>query len=499
MASLAAQVLTGAAQTAAQFAPVPWLGAATGVLAALINMFAKAEANKNGIVQLQDRCLSLMVVICNEGQHFPQDQQIRLCSGVQHTLQSILERMEPWCTMHKCKLFVKQDELFGIIQQCHADISDCLVELQITCQLSTHAWQVDFELSRARDKEDIMLYLSDIRNQQELITNSQVQQAAELHQIMILMQNNLPGNVPTTDRGMESNLYHVQHSSLSLLPNMHLERGEVKRIGLYAVKGSGVADIWEGYYLNEEKVSIKVLRAVNCKPQTLVRFDREVAIWKRVWEANRGEHILPLYGYCSTDGPYPYVVSPWMVNGTVNEYIKKYPTVDHFALIKGICDGLNVLHTMVPPIVHGDLKASNIVVDINGNPLLSDFGFAKVLEDVTGVNFTMSAGAANSQRWLAPELSSDNAMLTTQSDIFAYGMTILEIMTHEVPWHTIHNTTHVVIKLSKGEMPPRPQDLAVITRGLDDNLWWLTRRCWSTTAEERPPTKEIQEILTLFG
>lgn len=67
---------------------------------------------------------------------------------------------------------------------------------------------------------------------------------------------------------MESNLYHVQHSSHSLLPNMHLKRGEVKRIGQYAVKGTGSADIWEGYYLNEEKVSIKVLRAVNCDPQT---------------------------------------------------------------------------------------------------------------------------------------------------------------------------------------------------------------------------------------
>jgi len=72
-------------------------------------------------------------------------------------------------------------------------------------------------------------------------------------------------------------------------------------------------------------------------------------------------------------------------------------------------------------------------------------------------------------------------------------------MTHEVPWYNIHNTTHVIIKLSKGEMPPRPQDPAVITRGLDDNLWWLTQRCWSTTAEERPSTKEIQELLTLFG
>jgi hypothetical protein len=63
-----------------------------------------------------------------------------------------------------------------------------------------------------------------------------------------------------------------------------------------------------------------------------------------------------------------------MVNGTVDEYIKKYPTVDHYALvctsnlrniwcdfdslqIKGICEGVNVLHSMTPPIVHGDLKA----------------------------------------------------------------------------------------------------------------------------------------------
>jgi hypothetical protein len=47
------------------------------------------------------------------------------------TLQNILNKMEPWCSMARVKLFLKQDELAGAIQQCHADISDCLVKLQV--------------------------------------------------------------------------------------------------------------------------------------------------------------------------------------------------------------------------------------------------------------------------------------------------------------------------------------------------------------------------------
>jgi hypothetical protein len=47
------------------------------------------------------------------------------------TLQSILTKMEPWCSMARVKLFLKQDELANTIQQCHSDISDCLVKLQV--------------------------------------------------------------------------------------------------------------------------------------------------------------------------------------------------------------------------------------------------------------------------------------------------------------------------------------------------------------------------------
>jgi len=65
------------------------------------------------------------------------------------------------------------------------------IPLQITSQLSIHTWQAEFEASRARDKHDIMRYLGDLKNQQELMAFTQMQNAADLHQIkeiMILMQ-----------------------------------------------------------------------------------------------------------------------------------------------------------------------------------------------------------------------------------------------------------------------------------------------------------------------
>jgi len=67
-----------------------------------------------------------------------------------------------------------------------------LTPLQITSHISINVWQTKFELSRAQDKEDIVQYLGDIRNQQELMQVAQTKQAEDLHQIMKLMQKVTP-------------------------------------------------------------------------------------------------------------------------------------------------------------------------------------------------------------------------------------------------------------------------------------------------------------------
>ncbi|KAN0097713.1 Protein kinase-like domain containing protein [Tylopilus felleus] len=484
------------AQVTAQFTPVPWLAPAIGLVNTLITMIKQANANKHALHQLQDRCLSFLVIVQQTGDGAPAQEQQILVAGVEGTLRSMIDRMDKWCAKSAFELFIKQADLATAIQDCHMEINDSLTKLQVTAALETVAWQSEFEANNNRDRAEILRYLSDIKNTHSIIAMTQHQQSADIKAIMALMQQNLSVTPDGDTQGLGTNLYQIQKSTGKLLANMHLQRGEVRRLGPYPVSGTGSMDIWEGIYLSEEKVAIKILRAVHSTPKSLLRFKREVDIWNRVWETDQGRHILPLYGFCQNDGPFPYVVSPWHPHGTADKYVAQHRDVDHLALIRGISAGVYVLHTMNPPIVHGDLKGANIIIDSVGNPLLADFGFSRVVEDITGVPFTQSAGVSNSQRWLAPELCFDKGRLTMAADVYAFGMTMLELMTHAMPWATVRHTTQVIIKVAEGEKPPKPCDEATIARGFDDHLWDVMQKCWDD-AEIRPTVTEVMQMLSV--
>lgn len=481
---------------ATQSTPCTWLGPAFGALITLINLLAKAESNKNGMRQLEERCLSFLTIIQNEGETMLPDDKTRLCSGAQSTIQGILDRMTPWCLMSRIKLFVKQDELAGVIQQCHLEISDCLNKLQITSHLEIHRWQSAFEDNQRIDNEYMIEYLGDLRNKQEILMNNQLQQTAAVNQILTVMQENLPSHVSATvQRGLESNLYNLLQSSRSLLPNMNLKRGEVRRTSNYAVNGTSRTDVWEGCYLNEEKVAIRVLRAVYATPKTLKKFKVEAEIWRRVFEADKGEHILTIYGFCQSDGEYPYTVSPWMSNGTLTDYLNEYPEVDHRYILKGIAEGIKLLHSM--SVVHGDIKGFNIAISPDGRPLLSNFGFTRLEEEIMSY-FDVSSGSTLNQeslRWCPAELCKSGGKRTMASDVYAFSMTVLELMTHKEPWASVHLAPQVILKVCQGETPSRPTDPVVAERGLDDTLWALLEKCWCMNMHKRLTMKEIASCL----
>lgn len=312
--------------------------------------------------------------------------------------------------------------------------------------------------------------------------------------MMVSLQNGLTGkraDDPSRQKA-EGELYELSTKYNELLPNLQLNRGEVERLGSFPVDGTFTMDIWEGRYLMHQKVAIKIIRAAISDKNSDRRFQREVKIWHEIWKKDLGNHILPFLGFCTNDGPYPYTVSPWMENGTAIKYVIANDSNVHYpAFIRRIAQGVAILHSHTPPVVHGDLRGANIVVNPSGQPLLSDFGVSRVVEDITGVPYTQSYGVADVLRWCAPELLTGPGLVTTNADIYAFAMTVLELLTHDKPFAEFKHPSEATVKAVDGARPKRPTDPAVISRGLDNKLWKLLSRCWSAQPKDRPTIEQI--------
>ncbi|KAH7930254.1 kinase-like protein [Leucogyrophana mollusca] len=496
-----------------QFASAPWVAPAQAVLAGIDDLCARASSNRNALSQLRDRCHELIVVLEQRYANTPDIEQRNAVASVKSTLETIAQRTGRRKDISVAAQFLRLDDMRADVRQSHLDITVCLSNIRISRpfhsvakksvpQVDIHVWEEGFESSSKRDRDEGLQYLSDIQNSKDLIFAAQGERKEDLVGFMSMMQKCLPHVSRTShrSRGLETNLYRIQKATQTLLPEMHLEHGEVRRIGQLPVGRIGSMDLYEGLYLGEEKVTIKLFHKVEANSTSLLRFQREVAIWKRVWDVDHGAHVLPFYGFCQNDGKFPYVITPSHSNGDAINYIRKYPDLDHGNLICDIAEGVSALHSMVPPVIHGNLRGASVIVDLSGRPFITDFGLFMLEEDITGDHFTQSVGESNGHRWLAPELLFENARMTTSSDVYAYAMTVLEFMTLAQPWATVRSTTQLIIRVSNGERPERPKGPvgeAAHSRGLDDHLWGLMQRCWAQNPSERPRIGDILSDLSL--
>ncbi|CAE6487658.1 unnamed protein product, partial [Rhizoctonia solani] len=120
------------------------------------------------------------------------------------------------------------------------------------------------------------------------------------------------------------------------------------------VSGGGFGDIWNGQLHNGEKVAIKAWRASamgQCDYKTLKRAARELYCWSRMEHPN----IHQLQGVIIFRDQYLGMVSEWMENGNLHEYLLRHPDVDRYELCVDVAAGLEYMHSNNT--VHGDLKA----------------------------------------------------------------------------------------------------------------------------------------------
>ncbi|EJD05930.1 kinase-like protein [Fomitiporia mediterranea MF3/22] len=235
------------------------------------------------------------------------------------------------------------------------------------------------------------------------------------------------------------------------------------------------------------------------------RLNQELDIWKKLQHV----HIVPLYGVVNDMGHYASMVSPWMDNGNASKYFEGQDVQTtlprRLKLLYEVASGLEYLHCFSPPIIHGDLKASNILVSDSGHALLTDFGISTLIEEATGTEQSAST-FAGSVRWMAFELfnpygstrsieeSQGSVQLTTYSDIWSFGSTVLEVLSGKLPYYYRKKDVQVVHEILLG-IKPLHDKLRSAYPSISSEIWSFLLTCWKDDPRSRPSITHVKDTI----
>ncbi|XVF31270.1 hypothetical protein REPUB_Repub16aG0131200 [Reevesia pubescens] len=165
------------------------------------------------------------------------------------------------------------------------------------------------------------------------------------------------------------------------------------------VGNGGYANVYKGILEDGSEVALK--RFKNCSAAGDATFAHEVVVIASISHVN----LVALKGYCTAK-------------------VKKLSWPIRQKIAIGVASGLAYLHYGAQPIIHRNVKASNILLDDTFEPKLADFGLAKFTPD----DFShMSTRVAGTLGYVAPEYAL-YGQLTEKSDVYGFGVVLLELL-----------------------------------------------------------------------
>ncbi|MFL6545794.1 MAG: protein kinase domain-containing protein, partial [Candidatus Udaeobacter sp.] len=199
--------------------------------------------------------------------------------------------------------------------------------------------------------------------------------------------------------------------------------------------------------------------------------------------AARLEHpcIVPIYEVGERDGSC-YFSMKFVEGGQLDEVVRREPMPPRRAaeLIAKVARTVHYAHEH--GILHRDIKPGNILLDKNGEPHLTDFGLARLVESESTVTRTLEVLGTPS--YMAPEQAVGNkAHLTSATDVYGLGAVLYQLLTGQPPF--AGGTTYETIKLLLETEPRQPRFL---NPKIDRDLSTICLKCLEKDPARRYPS-----------
>ncbi|HEY2712724.1 MAG TPA: serine/threonine-protein kinase [Chthoniobacterales bacterium] len=201
------------------------------------------------------------------------------------------------------------------------------------------------------------------------------------------------------------------------------------------------------------QVALKLVRQGLHTGELTRRFQLEGQILASLNHPN----IARLYGAAVTAKGVPYLVMEYIEGTRLDHYCQEHQLLisQRLALFRKVCGAVAYAHQHL--VIHRDIKPGNIRVTREGEPVLLDFGIAKLLDPAgsLGEEQTVTFAGAMTPEYASPEQVRGEAM-TTASDVYSLGVLLYELLTEQSPYRTKTNRPEELTRAITEQEPVSP-------------------------------------------
>jgi len=250
--------------------------------------------------------------------------------------------------------------------------------------------------------------------------------------------------------------------------------------------GSGeFGQVFRGFYRGKEVAIKQLYWDDTVLPEVIIQdLTREIESFRHL----RHKRLVSFIGAC-LEIPNLCLVTEYMPGGSLHHLLHivklRLPLLHCINMCLQLADGVTYLHSQVPLVVHRDLKSLNVVLDLNLNLKLCDFGLTESM-DRTHITKKNNGG---SPRYMAPELFDNKSKITEKVDIWSMGCIFTEIFGGPLPYEGINTLADLTREMLVNRRMP------TIPSHLPEPIQNIIRSCYNFDARLRPSAKQVFDQL----